>query len=57
MYDPADMSWTNLVSGSPPSPRYGQGLTASGGKLYMHGGYGSNVNTAGYGLCLFRLIW
>ena len=57
MYDPADMSWNNLVSGSAPSPRYGQGLTATGGKLYMHGGYGSNVNTAGYGLCLCRLIW
>ncbi len=49
VYDPAKMSWTELYSSSPPSARYGHGLTSIEGKIYMHGGYGYIVDTDGYG--------
>ena len=42
VYDPFVMAWTDLsypASGTPPSPRYGHGFTAAGGKLYVHGGW------------------
>ena len=43
MYDPAAAAWTDLsaaLNGTPPSPRYGHGFAAAGGKLYVHGGAG-----------------
>ena len=45
MYQPANITWTDLsvaVSGIPPSPRDGLGFTFAGGKIYVHGGFGSN---------------
>ena len=42
-FDPTSMAWTNLsshVSGIPPSPRYGHGFKAAGGRLFVHGGWG-----------------
>ena len=45
MYEPANITWTDLsvaVSGIPPSPRDGLGFTFAGGKIYVHGGFGSN---------------
>ena len=37
------MSWTDLSvpeAGSPPTNRSNHGFTSSGGKLYVHAGYG-----------------
>ncbi len=45
VYDPANIRWTDLsaaASGSPPSPRDGHGFALLGGKLYVHGGYGTS---------------
>ncbi len=45
VYDPANMTWTDLsaaVSGTPPSPRYGHGFAGAGGVLYSFGGLGVN---------------
>ena len=36
----ADIS--SSVSGTPPSPRSGHGLTSLGGKIYVHGGWGGS---------------
>ena len=45
MYDPINISWTDLsvaVSGTAPPPRDGHGFALVGGKLYVHGGYGTS---------------
>jgi hypothetical protein len=44
VYDPDAGAWTDLsaaISGTPPSPRDDHGFTSAGGKLYVHGGYGT----------------
>ncbi len=53
-FDPATMTWTLLSpsadSAPPPSARLGHGFTATGGKLYVHGGVGitlGNQSVAG----------
>ena len=41
LYDPANMSWTDLsvpASGQPPSPRWGHGFAPLNGKVYLFGG-------------------
>ena len=45
MYDPHNISWSDLtvtLTDPWPSPRDGHGFTSTGGKLYVHGGYGTD---------------
>jgi hypothetical protein len=57
-FDPAFIAW-NLLSaatvGTRPSAREGHGFTSSGGKLYLHGGYGYDDRTGSYGKKVFSL--
>ena len=44
--DAVAMRWadlSNLTGGAPPPPRYGHGMAASGGALYVFGGYGGQA--------------
>ncbi len=44
VFDPATMNWTLLsaaLDAPCPSARYSHGFTSAGGKLYVHGGYGT----------------
>ena len=43
MFDPYEMTWTNLtnsVRGTPPSPRERHGFTSTNGTLFVFGGSG-----------------
>jgi hypothetical protein len=49
VFDISKGVWTNLsetATGTPPSPRSYHGLTSTGGKLYVFGGY---VNVSSFG--------